>query len=182
MGFDPKRHHRRSIRLKGYDYSQPGAYFLTICTYRSVDLFGRVKKGRVVKSQHGKIAADEWIRTAKMRTNVELDVYVVMPNHFYGIMVLTENHVEIGGRTRRAQTDESERFGKPRCGSLPTIVRAFKAAVTKRVNRHRGTPGFPVWQRNYYEHIVRDDDELDAIRKYITENPVCAYNPQGVRW
>ena len=149
---------------------------MTICTHRGVALFGCAKKGVVELNAHGKVAADEWIRTTKMRINVELDAYVVMPDHLHGIVVLTEKHDvhEIAGTTRRARTDRSERFGKPTRGSLPTIVRAFKAAVTKRVNGHRGTPGGPVWQRGFYEHIVRDEEELITIRKYIRENPMRA--------
>ena len=107
---------------------------------------------------------DEWLKTAELRENVELDASMIMPNHFHGIIVVTNGR----GTARRAPT---ERFGRPVANSIPTIVRAFKSACTKRINEIRNTPGAPVWQRNYYEHVIRNDEELYAIRQYILANP-----------
>ena len=104
--------------------------------------------------------------TAQLRPYVELDECVVMLNHFHGILVLAD----VGARRRRAPTQEQ--FGKPVAGSLPTIMRAFKSATTYRINQSRGARGAPIWQRNYYEHIVRHERELNAIREYIQNNPV----------
>ena len=135
MRYDPDKHHRRSIRLKGYDYSQIGAYFITICTQNRECLFGKIVDGKMVLNPFGRIVADEWTKTALIRDEIKLDEWVVMPNHFHGIVVVTNCR----GTARRAPT--VERFGKPVSGSIPTIVRSFKSAVTKRINELRQTPG-----------------------------------------
>jgi len=163
-----QRHHRRSIRLKGYDYSQAGAYFITICTQDRACLFGDVVDGEMRLNDVGGMVHDEWLRTADMRPNVELDAFVVMPNHFHGIIIL---HPDGRGTLQRTPTTTVEQFGKPTSNTVPTIVRLFKSASTKRINEHRGTPGVSVWQRNYYEHIIRNEESLNRIRQYIYENP-----------
>ncbi len=121
----------------------------------------------------GRIVQDEWFKTAMIRPYVRLfdNEFVVMPNHIHGIIWIVGN---VGARRRRAPTGRhaAERFGKPVPGSIPTIIRAFKSAVTKRINQNRKTPGAPVWQRNYYEHIIRDEPSLNRIRQYIAENPL----------
>jgi len=171
----PTKHHRRSIRLKRYDYTQPGAYFITICTHNRQCLFGKVVNGEMLLNALGEIVRDEWRHTAEIRPNVGLDAFVIMPNHIHGVIVI---HADTRrGTLQRAPTIEqhvptTEQFGKPTSNSIPTIIRLFKSAVTKRINEMRGTPGIPVWQRNYYEHIVRNDGELNRIRKYIINNPL----------
>lgn len=102
MKYNPEKHHRRSIRLRGYDYSQPGAYFITICTKNRVCLFGDVVDGKMVMSPLGKIVADEWIKTGEIRHNVDLDEWVVMPNHFHGILIINNR----GGTARHVPTIE----------------------------------------------------------------------------
>lgn len=180
MRYDPEKHRRRSIRLKGYDYTQAGAYFITLCTYERQCLFGEVVDGVMRLNQLGLIVREEWIKTALLRPRVVLDAFVVMPNHLHGIIVL--NDICRGTRQRaptvpRApktpvqQCPTTEQFGKPTSDSIPTIVRSFKSATTKRINALRATPGAPVWQRNYYEHIVRNEHDLERIRQYIAENP-----------
>ncbi len=170
-------HRRRSIRLKGYDYAQPGAYFVTICTHGRAMLFGRVVDGEMALNAYGEIVREEWFRTAQVRPYMELfpDEFVIMPNHIHGIVWI----VDVGARRRRSPPPE--KLCRPVPGSLPTIVRAFKSAVTRRINALRGTPGAPVWQRNYYEHIIRTEPALDAIRRYIAANPLRwhldRYNP-----
>ena len=190
------KHHRRSIRLKRYDYTQPGAYFITICTHNRQCLFGEVVNGEMLLNALGKIVRDEWRRTTEIRPNVKLDAFVIMPNHIHGIIVIhagprrgtlqraptMERHVSTMERhvstmeqhvpTIKQYATTTEQFGKPTSNSIPTIIRLFKSAVTKRINEIRGTPGIPVWQRNYYEHIVRNDGELNRIRKYIINNPL----------
>lgn len=189
---------RRSIRLPGYDYTQPGAYFVTICTYQQEPLFGEVVGEKMQLNQFGEIVREEWFRTADLRPYVRLndDELVIMPNHLHGIIWIVDN---VGARRRRAPTAQpfdrpdarvqfrcaptTEQFGKPVSGSIPTIIRSFKSAVTHRINQLRGTPGAPVWQRNYWEHIVRDEQALDAIRRYIRDNPLRwsldRYNPNA---
>lgn len=170
MIHDTNIHHRRTIRLQGYDYSQAGAYFLTICTHHRERLFGRVVDGEMRLNETGRIASEEWAKTAEIRNDIELDAWIVMPNHFHGIVVITGR-----GTARRAPTGHTptmEKFGRPVAGSIPTIVRSFKSAVTKRVNEHRQTPGAILWQRNYWEHIIRNETELNRIREYIRNNPM----------
>ena len=190
-------HRRRSIRLKGYDYTQPGAYFVTICTHQRQPLFGRVVDGNMALNAYGEIVREEWFRTAQVRPYVELfkDEFVVMPNHIHGIIWIVARddapdmtHRAVGAQRRCAPTINTQPRGvtpnnvTPR--SLGAIVRGFKSAVTKRINALRGTPGAPVWQRNYYEHIIRDERALDAIRRYIAANPLRwhldRYNPDAV--
>ena len=180
MPFDAAIYRRRSIRLKEYDYAQPGAYFVTICTYRWVPLFGSVMDRMIALNPNGRAVEKEWLRTAKMRPEVHLDKYVVMPNHVHGIIMIV--HDGRRGTLQRAPT--IERYGQPVPSSLPTIIRGFKSAATKRINKDSGMPGEPLWQRNYYEHIIRDDRDLNRIRAYIHQNParwhLDRYNPDAV--
>ena len=174
MPYDPNRHHRRSIRLKGYDYTQPGAYFITIVTYERMPLFGEIVNGEMRLNEYGQMVRDEWFQTAVVRPYVVLhpDEFVVMPNHVHGIIWIVDTDADggddVGARRRRAP---AEQFGKPIPGSIPTIVRSFKSMTTRRINLLRNTPGAAVWQRNYYEHIIRHERALNAIRQYIIENP-----------
>ncbi len=166
MRYDPDIHHRRSIRLKDYDYSQAGAYFITICTQNRECLFGEIKDGQMRLNEMGKITAIEWENTSVLRPNIELDEWVVMPNHFHGIIIILDGR----GTARRAPT-AVEQFGKPVSGSIPTIIRSFKSAVTKRINEYRQMVGAKLWQRNYWERIIRNETELNHIREYIHNNP-----------
>lgn len=175
----------KSIRLKGYDYSRAGAYFVTICTHNKECLFGSVMDENMVLNDFGRMVDVEWLKTAEIRKNVVLDGYVIMPNHFHGIFLITENN---SGKARLATTKYNVsikmEFGKPKPGSLPVIVGSFKSAVTRQINLVRGTPGKEVWQRNYYEHIIRNPDELNRIREYIINNPLKWHldrdNPNGI--
>jgi REP element-mobilizing transposase RayT len=168
MKYDPEKHHRRSIRLKDYDYSQSGAYFITICTYNRECLFGEIVNVGMILNEFGKIAWEEWDNNAKIRKNLVQDEYVVMPNHVHGILfILDENDI---GATRRVAP--TERLSGLASGSIGAIIGQFKSIVTKRVNSIRGTPGLDIWQRNYHEHVIRDEDELLEIREYIANNPI----------
>ncbi len=115
----------------------------------------------------GRIVKEEWLRTGRIRQNLEIDEFIVMPNHIHGILNITDNG---RGTLQRAPTEEQ--FGKPVSNSIPTIVRLFKSTTTKQINKFRNKPSVLVWQRNYYEHIIRDDKELQAIREYIRYNPL----------
>ena len=160
--------HRRRVRLAGYDYSQPGTYFITICTHRNECLFGDVVNDVVRVSDLGGIAYEEWTRTAEVRDSVTLDAFVIMPNHLHGIIVLSD----AGGVMADALVDSAAgaRFGRPTANSLSTIVGGFKASVTHRINSLRGTPGGRVWQRGFYEEVVRSDKALGLIREYVANN------------
>lgn len=163
-------HHRRSIRLKDYDYTQNGAYFVTICTHERLYLFGDVVDGAMVANAWGEIVTEEWEQTAITRPNVESDAFVVMPNHVHGVIVITES---VGAQCiaplppKRGATPNNVP-----ANSLGAIVRAFKSAVTRRINRLPDAPGHPIWQRNYYEHILRSEESLNQIRAYVASNPV----------
>jgi len=166
--YNPDIHHRRSIRLKGYDYSQAGLYFITICTKNREHLFGQIENGIMILNEFGEIANNEWLKTADIRDNVELLEYIIMPNHMHGIILLNDMD-DRRGTARRAPTMQ---FGKPIPRSLPTIIRSFKSAVTKQINILRNMPGVPVWQRNYYEHIIRNEKSYYQIAEYIRNNPL----------
>jgi len=149
-------HHRHSIRLKGYDYSQPGFYFITMCTNNHEHLFGEIENEIMIMNEFGNIAKNEWLETADIRDNVELLEYVIMPNHMHGIIVL--NDLIVGAHCNvPLHEPQIEQFGKSTKNSIPTIVKLYKSAVTKKINILRNTPGIPVWQRNYYEHIIRNE-------------------------
>jgi REP element-mobilizing transposase RayT len=182
---NPKQKHRRSTRLKGYDYTQPGAYFVTICTYQREPLFGQVITGQVELSEYGQIVQGEWLKSPAIREEIELDQFVIMPNHLHGIV----NIVPVGAKgplppspkTKDSLHSSKSSWQGPVPTSLGSFISGFKSAVTKQINQSRQTPGQPVWQRNYYEHIIRSDRALDAIRQYIDQNParwdLDRYNP-----
>jgi len=165
MTYDPERHHRRSIRLKGHDYAGAGTYFVTICAQDREPLFGEIVEAEVCLSDLGRIVEEEWLRTPSLRPRIVLGEYVVMPNHMHGIIMVVE------GRDTAPPCPYASAFGKPVAGSLSTVIGAFKAMATKRINDLRDTRGARVWQSNYYEHIIRNERELVAIRRYILGNP-----------
>jgi REP element-mobilizing transposase RayT len=219
MAFSDRR--RRSIRLRGYDYAAPGAYFLTLCTEGRERLFGRVVAGRVVPSPAGRVVVEEWLRTPDIRREVVLDEWIVMPDHMHAIVIIRDaDAASIGTRYRRrgdrpvaptigdrpaaptvdATVDDapsgdvpvgdvavgdlpvaptsnraagggSWRPAGPAPASIGALVAGFKAASAARINAMRGTVGRPVWQRNYYERVIRSERELDRIRRYIAANP-----------
>jgi REP element-mobilizing transposase RayT len=236
--YNPAIHHRRSIRLQGYNYGQAGLYFITICAWQRQHIFGSIQAGEMQLSSFGEIARDEWLRTSQLRSNIELAEFVVMPNHLHGIIAIVERSdwgtrrraptgisaeqinqeaaqsvrgtpprapteisaeqinqeatQSVRGTPPRAPTEISaeqinqeatqsgwstppraptEAFGKPTSNTIPTIVRGYKAAVTKQINILRNSPQCPVWQRNYYEHIIRSEANYLRIAAYILDNP-----------
>lgn len=163
MKFDSQKHHRRSIRLQEYDYAQAGGYFVTIVTYQRDLLFGEIVDEEMMLNDFGKIADECWRAIPEHFPNVELGAYVVMPNHVHGIITITDGR----GTIYRAPTQEQ--FQKPVTGSIPTIIRTYKSAVTRLIGREHNTTG--IWQRNYYEHIIRNHEDWDRIHRYIESNP-----------
>jgi putative transposase len=170
MMLDHRIHHRRSIRLKGLDYTQPGAYFVTICTFQRDEIFGEVVESEMRLNPSGEIIRDEWFKTVQIWPNVELheDEFVIMPNHVHGIIWIVET--DSAGATRRVAPTKGSRTLVP--GSIGAILGQFKSITAKRINVVRGTPGVSVWQRNYYEHIIRNENELKNIWDYIDTNPL----------
>ncbi|MBI5876936.1 MAG: transposase [Chloroflexi bacterium] len=164
MPYAPNHKHRRSIRAQGYDYTQAGGYFVTICTHNRASLFGAIVDGVMRPNAAGTVAADSWAWLATQYPYVMLDEWIIMPNHLHAIIVLDD---VMPGGSRAAPTASSPVIRKP----LGQLVGAFKTVSAKQINGQRNTPGAPVWQRNYYEHIIRNDKELNAIRRYVADNP-----------
>jgi REP element-mobilizing transposase RayT len=205
MTYNPQIHHRRSIRLKGYDYSQAGLYFITMVTQNRACLFGTIENGAMILNQYGHIAYNEWIKTTEIRKNVELCDFVVMPNHIHGIIRLLgrgelhspeisnelhspeisnelhspeiSNELHSPQRSdNRGVCDTPENRGvcdtplRSPSQTIGAIVRGYKSSVTKQL----GLLGFneKIWQRNYHEHIIRNEQSYLKISEYIVNNPV----------
>jgi len=158
MPYNPQSYQRRSIRLKDYDYSQEGAYFVTICTQKHKPLLGEIRNAEMVLNEYGKIVAECWQWLSKQYRHVALDEWVVMPNHMHGIVIICR------GGSRTAPTENYKPLGR--------LIGAFKTTSTKRINVLQSTSGNRVWQRNYYEHVIRNEDDLNEISQYILDNPV----------
>ena len=151
----------------GYDYTSTGAYFITICTHRHTYLFGNIVDGEMQLNDVGKIAVDEWLQTPVIRNEIELDEWVVMPNHLHAIVIIkrTDDRHCRGDRPVAPTT-------RLQPGSIGAMIAGFKSSVTKRINALHRTPGAKVWQRNYWERIIRSEPELNGRRLYIRNNPV----------
>ena len=161
MRLDSERHYRRSLRLKGYDYSRDGAYFVTICTKNRECLFGEIVNGSMLLTPFGEIVGACWDDLPCHYQHMELDAFVVMPNHIHGVIVLADTVVGAGFKPAPTR----KRHG------LPEIIRAFKTFSSRRINGLRNAPGTSLWQRGYYEHIIRNENSLNDIRNYIQFNP-----------
>jgi len=172
MAYDPTLHHRRSVRLQDFNYGQDGAYFLTVCTHNRASLFGALRTiadvPTAVLNDAGTIVRDCWIEIPRHFPFVTLDAFVVMPDHVHGILML-QGHDLLPGWGRGAN-DYSPLHGGT-SETVGSIVRGFKIGVTKWFKRNR--PGTEkIWQRSYYEHVIRNELELHSARQYIVENPV----------
>ena len=148
MVYNPDIHHRRSIRLIGYDYSQSGAYFITICTRDRERIFGEIVDQKINHNEFGNIAKLHWQNLAKHHPNIEIDESIVMPDHLHGIILIHES-------------------SKP----ISEIIRGFKTFSARQINKSLDRKGYPLWQRNYYERIIRSENELNNVRQYISNNP-----------
>ncbi len=170
----PKR--RRSLRLRGYDYSQPGAYFVTICTRNRLPLFGRVDQGRMLLNICGKIATKKWEQLDQRFPEIEIDEFIIMPDHMHGIVIISDvvraNHAGAIHEPRQQDEIETNSPIARRRMTLPMVIGFYKMNTAKVINIANDTRGTPVWQRNYYEHIIRNEDALNRIRRYIQENPI----------
>ncbi len=210
MEKNPRYPKRKSLRLKGYNYSDAGLYFITICTHGRECLFGKIENGEMKLNEYGEIARKEWELSATKRAEMELDCFVVMPNHLHGIVIINENVrrgdrpvarynepvdnmdsdiIDIGdfknkegdqpvapnygtGDRPVAPTNDKIRPKGPRPKSLGAMVAGYKSAVTVQINTLRHMPRFPVWQRNFHDHIIRDRQSYYIISEYIRNNPL----------
>jgi len=171
MSSDPNSHHRRFIRLKGYDYTQPGAYFVTICTQNRACLFGEVVDGKMQVNNAGRMVQTVWDGIPVYYAGVSIDAFVVMPNHIHGIVILVG-----AAPCGRPPLGQAQGPAPTIAISLPDVVHRFKTMTTKQYAdgvKQSGWSPFPgqLWQRNYYEHIIRDEESLNCIRQYIADNP-----------
>lgn len=158
---------RRSPRLPGYDYRREGLYFVTICAVQMQLRFGTILDGILQLNGLGQLVSDEWERLAIARANVKLDRFVVMPNHLHGLIKIGEERERDSRDISVAETGSVT----IQAGSLGAIVGQFKAAVSRRARAKGITGDTRIWQRGYYDHIVRDERSLNEIRRYILENP-----------
>jgi putative transposase len=193
MKYNPNRHYRRSIRLKEYDYSQAGLYFITICCKNRACLFGDITDGEMVLNDAGQMVATQWLELSNRFKNIELHEYVVMPNHFHGILqivgatlVVAQNNNEIQNKTdtqNNSETQKGQPHGIAPTGITPTgktvgdMVGAFQSIATveyiRGVKNNNWQPfDGKLWQRNYWEHIIRNENEYNRIAQYIINNPI----------
>lgn len=189
MPYNPNIHHRRSIRLKGYDYSQEGLYFITICVQDRARLFGKITDGQMLCNDAGTMVENEWLKLPERFTNIHLHEYIVMPNHFHAILEIVGASLVVAPvrvSLVDTQNDDNTQKGQPQ-GIAPTVdiqknktvgdmVGAFQSIVTAEYIRGVKNMGWTPFngkllQRNYYEHIIRDEKSYHTISKYIINNP-----------
>ena len=181
MTYNPNIHHRRSIRLKGYDYSQAGAYFITICCEGRECRFGKIENDEMILNEFGNIAFNEWTKLPERFTNFELDVFQIMPNHIHGIIVLNDL---VGAGVTPAQNENTQSdWGQPITGQpqgiTPTttigdIAGAYKSLVANaclEIFKSKNETMGKLWQRNYHEHIIRNEQSYQTISNYIINDP-----------
>jgi REP element-mobilizing transposase RayT len=194
MTFNPEIHHRHSIRLPNYDYSQPGYYFVTLCAHDRECLFGDIENNNIVLNEIGMLIKKKWHDLPIHFPGIELDRMVIMPNHLHGIIIISDHcrggvfppigilpsNSNDGGIIRGAQTNQIRQDRRMICATAPLrngktldqMIAWFKYQSTKEINRIvSGNPNVKIWQRNFFDRIVRDDEELSRIRNYIATNP-----------
>ena len=181
MTYNPDIHHRRSIRLQEYDYSSTGAYFVTICTQLRECLFGDFSDDELILTDAGRMLETTWQELPNRFPTIELDKFIVMPNHFHAILLmcpsLNQPHNQGEHKVRPYDQVHKERPKGTSDGSIGRIIQAFKSLTTHAYTtgvKQSNWPPFPgkLWQRDYYEHVIRTEAELNSIREYIVNNPI----------
>ena len=172
---------RKANRLGKHDYSRSGHYFTTVCTQNRRSAFGDIVDEKMILNEAGRIVAESWEWMGRRYDHVELDAWAVMPNHLHGIVIIhdmrTDENVRRGGSgTARARISG-------RAKPLGRLIGAFKTVSAKRISEHHGAPEIRLWQRSFYDRIIRDEAELNRIREYIRNNPLRwsldEYNPDN---
>jgi len=201
MSLFQNKYRIESIRLKGYDYSTSGFYFITICTKNRVNYFGEIYHNKLIKKPAAKIVKNIWFNLSKHYPNCLLDVFVIMPNHIHGIIFITDqlgdykqragsadNNIKFINKTKYVETglkpvstkrnnykkfqaDPANKSNNKQY-SLSEIIRAFKTFSAREINKYQNTQGQQFWQSRFYDHIIRNEKELEKIREYIINNPV----------
>jgi len=160
---------RKKMRLRDYDYSEVGGYFITICTFNREYLLGGISNQEIVLNDIGEIAEQWWLKLENKFANIILDDHVIMPNHIHGVIIISGGRDNVGAiHELPLQRDKIER----RRMLIPKIIGYFKMNTAKYINQLRDATGHPFWQRNYYEHIIRNENELNRIREYIQNYPL----------
>jgi putative transposase len=179
MAFNLNSHKRKSIRLKGYDYSKQGLYYITICCHGIQCYFGKIVNNEMILNEYGKIANDEWIKLSERFQNFELNIFQIMPNHMHGIIVLSNVGAPLAGAPddanatslKGAAVNPAPTVTMPKVGD---IVGAYKSLVANgclEIFKTKNEIMGKLWQRNYYEHIIRNDKSYQRIYDYILNNP-----------
>ncbi len=168
----PIQFNRQSIRLSGYNYESSGYYFVTICTTKHKSLFGDIVNGKMILNQEGEIVSINWLKTLKIRKNVKLEEWVIMPNHIHGILIIN-NHNNILNDNDKCfyKYSNVKKMFKSPSNTIGSIIRGFKSSVTKEVRQLYDRPQMKIWQRNYHDHIIRNENEYYKISSYIRNNP-----------
>jgi REP element-mobilizing transposase RayT len=188
--FNPEIHHRRSIRLQNYDYSQNGAYFVTICVNKKQELLGNIENGEMIPNDAGLMVSNLWQKLAEKFDGVFIDEFCVMPNHFHGILVI-ENSMKMGENMVspvRIEIENTKNVGVEPCFNpiqgLPRFISWFKRISTNKyihgVNKNGWEPFYQkLWLRNYHERVIRNESDLEKIRQYIVNNPANWENDEN---
>ena len=171
MRYDPDRHDRKTVRLPQHRYTQ-GTHFVTICSFHRQHVFSTVGDGMVVLTDVGCIVDAEWRRLQSTRSFVSLDAYVIMPDHIHAIIEIHSHRKRPPAEPEEPVSPAKREFGSPASRSLQSLIGQFKSSVTKQVHVLRRRSGSPVWQSGFYEHVVRDQHDLNRIRRYIADNPI----------
>ena len=170
-----RRNNRKHMRLKGYDYSQAGLYFITICTKNREHIFGIINNGVIILNEYGDIVRNYWNDIPNHYINVELDEYIIMPDHFHGIIQMNPSVAQfiasnsVASNIAMKQEDAMNRT--PTAVTIGAVVRSFKACCTHAINKMNNNIGVSIWQRNYYERIIRNEKSYYQISEYIKSNP-----------
>jgi putative transposase len=175
MPFDRFQYHRKSTRKPGWDYTRPGRYFITIWVKGGLSYFGKIVNNKVILSKYGKIVEQKWLEIEKKRENIKLDEFIVMPNHLHGIIIITHRIKSVNtSQTDNSYNTRSGRLFRLKANSIGSITGQFKSNCKKKIEKllqyeSMDTPYFS-WHRNYHDHIIRSENELKNIRKYILNN------------
>jgi REP element-mobilizing transposase RayT len=162
----------RPLRLPNYDYTQAGAYFVTVCTHERKCILGSVSSENVSLSSEGEIVREVWKKLPQHFTCIRLDEFIIMPNHIHGILWIQNNPTSRVGAQHAAHLQPTNHSKEPKANSLGAIIRSFKSAATRRINQLHHSPGAKFWQRSFYDHVIRDEVDLYNHRRYILENPL----------
>lgn len=155
------RPERKNLRLPHYDYSQAGYYFVTLCTHKMKSLFGMINMGKMECNRLGNIVEQSWRESSKLRQNIVIHEYIVMPNHFHGIVEICKN----------SQNDDQPKTMVEK-NHLGNIVKGFKSQVTSLARSASRQDSNIIWQRGFHEHIIRNESSLLKIREYVINNPL----------